>query len=91
MFLVERGNGTADALEELVRTARDKVGVMPRPKPNEAIADQKLKLSPESSAAKLRRVPEADPDSRPSMNQMSDAERELLKAALEDEENAYLT
>ncbi len=80
VFLVERGNGTADTLEELVRTARDEVGVMPRPKPNEAIADEKLKLSPDSSAATLRSAPEADPVSRPAGNQISDAERELLKA-----------
>ena len=29
VFLVERGNGTADSLEGLLRTARDQVGVMP--------------------------------------------------------------
>ena len=86
VFLVERGNGTADNLEELVRAARDDVGVNPRPATREpAPAPAK-----EASTASARPAPTADAADRPAAerpgaerpgaDQMSDAERELLKA-----------
>jgi len=80
VFLVGRGNGTADALEELVRTARDKVGVMPGLAPRETVADEEPVPSPKPPAATSRSAPKADPTARLAEDQMSDAERELLKA-----------
>ena len=76
VFLVERGNGTADTLEELVRTARDKVGVMPSPASRETVAIEEPVLSATTSQS----APKADAEARSAGNQMSDAERELLKA-----------
>ena len=76
VFLVERGNGTADTLEELVRTARDKVGVMPRPASRETVANEE----PAPLAAASQSALKADAEARSTGDQMSDAERELLKA-----------
>lgn len=76
VFLVERGNGTADTLEELVRTARDKVGVMPSPASRETVTMEE----PVPSATTSQSAPKADAEARSAGNQMSDAERELLKA-----------
>ena len=80
VFLVDRGNGTADTLEELVRTARDKLGVMRRPAPRETAADEKSAQSTEQPAATARSAPKTDAADRSAGDQMSDAERELLKA-----------
>ena len=92
VFLVDRGNGTADTLEELVRTARDKLGVMPRPASSETAADEKSAQSREPSAdeksAQSLKPPAATSRSAPKTgaadwsagDQMSEAERELLKA-----------
>ena len=80
VFLVERGNGTADTLEELVRTARDKVGVMPGLAPSETVIDEEPVPSPKPLTATSRSAPKADIETRPAEDQMSDAERELLRA-----------
>jgi len=80
VFLNERGNGTADALEELVRTARDKVGVMPGLAPRETAADEEPVSSPKPPTATSRGALKADTAVRLAEDQMSDAERELLKA-----------
>jgi len=58
VFLVERGNGTADRLEELVRAA----------------------APAEDAAPRVRAAPSATPEDRPAPDQISDAEKELLKA-----------
>ncbi len=76
VFLVERGNGTADSLEELVRTARDKVGVMPRPASRETVINDE----PVPSATTSQSTQKADAEARSAGDQMSDAERELLRA-----------
>ena len=76
VFLVERGNGTADTLEELVRTARDKVGVMLRPASRETVINEE----PAPLAATSQSALKADAEARSAEDQMSDAERELLKA-----------
>ena len=80
VFLVDRGNGTADTLEELVRTVRDKLGVMPRPAPRETLADEQPVPSSESTTSTSRNAPKADLAAQPADDKMSDAERELLKA-----------
>ena len=80
VFLVERGNGTADSLEELVRTARDKVGVMPGLASRETDTDEESVPSPKPPAATSRSAPKADTTARLAEDQMSDAERELLRA-----------
>jgi hypothetical protein len=80
VFLVDRGNGTADTLEELVRTVRDKLGVLPGPAPRETAADEKSAQSSEPPAATSRPAPKTDAADRSAGGQMSDAERELLRA-----------
>ena len=80
VFLVDRGNGTADSLVELVRTARDKVGVMPRPTPSETTADEIAAPSPKATQETPRQALTADAAERPAGEQMSDAEWQLLKA-----------
>lgn len=73
VFLVERGNGTADTLEELVRRTRDDADVNPPPAPASRPA-------PSAPAPTPRPAPKTDAADRPAADQMSDAERELLKA-----------
>ena len=80
VFLVERGNGTADALEELVRTARDKVGVMPGPASRDTLTDEEPVRSRESLASTSQSAPKAGAEALSNGDQMSDAERELLRA-----------
>ena len=80
VFLVERGNGTADALEELVRTARDKVGVMPGPASPDTLTDEEPMRSRESLASTSQSAPKAGAEALSNGDQMSDAERELLRA-----------
>ena len=80
VFLVDRGNGTADTLEELVRTARDKLGVMPRPASSETAADEKSAQSLKPPAATSRSAPKTGAADWSAGDQMSEAERELLKA-----------
>ena len=80
VFLVERGNGTADALEELVRTARDKVGVMPGTASRDTLTDEEPMRSRESLASTSQSAPKAGAEALSNGDQMSDAERELLRA-----------
>ena len=80
VFLVERGDGTADTLEELVRTARDKVGVMPHPGPRVAATDEKSASLSKPPATTPTSAPMTETAGQPVGDQMSDAERELLKA-----------
>ena len=80
VFLVERGNGTADALEELVRTARDKVGVMPGTASRDTLTDEEPMRSRESLASTSQSAPKAGAEALSNGGQMSDAERELLRA-----------
>jgi len=81
-FLADRGGSTADRLEELVREARDGLGVVPKP--------------PSSSVAQTRKAPGVEPrgfdgpeqdrgalrdqDKGDGIEPRSDAERELLRA-----------
>ena len=80
VFLVERGNGTADALEELVRTARDKVGVVPGPASRDTLTDEEPVRSREALASTSQSAPKAGAEALSNGDQMSDAERELLRA-----------
>ena len=85
VFLVERGNGTADALEELVRSARDDLGVVPRPATAKAAPEAAPTPPAEPTDAPRpeappRSAPRANAAERPAPDKMSDAERELLKA-----------
>lgn len=85
VFLVERGNGTADALEEMVRTARDDMGVVPRPaaavpQPEPVAAETEAPARAPADAPARRSAPRADSADRPAPDRMSEAERELLKA-----------
>ena len=82
VFLVERGNGTADTLEELVRTARDKVGVMPahisgeqatEPLEPKDTPDLSSSLGPSSSTNAIATDSVGD-------DTTSEAERELIRA-----------
>jgi len=76
-FLADRGSSTADRLEELVREARDGLGVVPKP--------------PNASNAEPRPAPKVRPSNPESQDKgkikgedgiepRSEAERELLKA-----------
>jgi len=86
VFLVERGNGTADMLEGLVRTARDDVGVVPRPQNTQtpsAVSETARNTDTAAEAMERtapRNAPRAAAADRPAPDQISDAERELLKA-----------
>lgn len=77
VFLVERGNGTADTLESLVRTARDDLGAVPRPSVMEP-APQPAAKAADRKDAPVRSAPKPVRDE--AAESMSDAERELLKA-----------
>ena len=83
VFLMERGNGAADRLEALVRSARDDVVVSPqpaRPAPEATDGARPAADAPKTGAAETRAAPRADRDQRPAPDTPSDAERELLKA-----------
>jgi ABC-type transporter Mla subunit MlaD len=77
-FLADRGGSTADRLEELVREARDGLGVVPKP------------ASATSAAGQPRKAPEIAPkrdvkddgkrEGNSGIEPRSDAERELLRA-----------
>lgn len=76
-FLVERGGSAADRLEELVREARDGLGVVPSP----------ASSRPAVSAGKVGIETRSDEEARRSENEnnrgtepRSEAERELLRA-----------
>ncbi len=83
VFLVDRGNGTADRMEDLVRAARDDLGISPKPSntPSPGAA-----APPSSQSPAVRKAPsplsETEDGPRPGADesQVSAAERELLKA-----------
>ena len=82
VFLVDRGNSTADTLEGLLRSTRDDVGIMPRT----SVEDAAHELPKNTKAPKVG--PELDPRIDLNSNRSdlamddttSDAERELLRA-----------
>ena len=76
VFLMERGNAAADRLEGVVRDARDKAGGAPVAAGPEAPAAN----AKPAAAPKPREAPVANPAERPAPDDVSDAERELLKA-----------
>jgi len=78
VFLMERGNAAADRLEGVVRDARDKTGAAPAP--TEAAGDASAARSKPAAPPKRREAPVADPAERPAPDDVTDAERELLKA-----------
>jgi len=80
VFLMERGNAAADRLEGVVRDARDKTGPVPASAPAPAAGDIPAASAKPTAAPKPREAPVADPAERPAPDDVSDAERELLKA-----------
>ena len=78
IFLVERGNNTADSLEKLVRATRDNVGITTRPSSDEGAIERKKAPDPPT----VMRPSGGDIDvSEPlTKDMMSDAERQLMKA-----------
>ncbi len=78
-FLTDRGGSAADRLEELVREARDDLGVVPKPSRNTAgaaPATPNPAPNPAPSAPPLTATEPAAPDPEA----RSEAERELLRA-----------
>ncbi|MBO6521457.1 MAG: hypothetical protein JJ900_11135 [Rhodospirillales bacterium] len=77
-FLADRGGSTADRLEELVREARDGLGVVPKP------------ASANIAQSQPRKAPKVEPRDEPAdvaqkdgdggIEPRSEAERELLRA-----------
>lgn len=77
-FLADRGSSTADRLEELVREARDGLGVVPKPASTSA-GTQKPRKAP--TVETRHAEPQGKRDSESSgIEPRSDAERELLRA-----------
>jgi len=76
-FLADRGGSTADRLEELVREARDGLGVVPKP-PGASTAEPRPAPKVELSRAEPRRKKSIEGDD--GVEPRSEAERELLKA-----------
>ena len=78
IFLVERGNNTADSLEKLVRAARDNVDVTTRLSSDEGAIEAKKSPAP----TKLMRPSGGSIDASEPLTKdmMSDAERQLMKA-----------
>ena len=78
IFLVERGNNTADRLESLVRTARDNVGIRSGPSGDQGIVEsKKAQGSPALVGPSGGSIDTSKP---PAEDMMSDAERQLIKA-----------
>ena len=78
IFLVERGNNTADSLEKLVRAARDNVGVTALPSSDEGAMENKK--TPEPSTVMRPSGRSIDASEPLTKDMMSDAERQLMKA-----------
>jgi hypothetical protein len=78
VFLMERGNAAADRLEGVVRDSRDKTGAAPAPAATGG--DAPAVSAKPAAPPKPRGAPIADPAERPAPDDVSDAERELLKA-----------
>lgn len=73
-FLADRGSSAADRLEDLVREARDELGVVPKPQRTSGI-DPRPAPEPEPEQKPLRATKDDDGD-----DARSEAERELLRA-----------
>ncbi len=73
-FLADRGGSAADRLEEMVRLARDDMGVTPKPSATPATGPGTAPLR----ATSLADTPPADEAER--LSAKSEAERELLRA-----------
>jgi hypothetical protein len=86
VFLVKRGNDTADALEVLVRSSRDDTAVAPRAAKASPSTDtrevigKKPPVEQKPDAPLQRRAPRVNQTERPDSDEISDAELELLKA-----------
>lgn len=84
VFLMDRGNATADRLEGVVREARDQDGTTARPaaRPAQPAAGQAAPAAkPKPAPSQKPREPlSASPADRIDVGGVSDAERELLKA-----------
>lgn len=76
VFLVERGGTTADRLEQLVRQARDDIGVVPQPRPAEASAASVRPVGIETREDEKAAAAVDEDDNEP----RSEAERALLRA-----------
>ena len=79
VFLVERGNSAADRLENLVRSARDQdqhTGTIPEP----TTADPNGGPFPNTIGVQPRGGVEADSEDRKMADEVSSAERALLRA-----------
>lgn len=77
-FLADRGSSTADRLEELVREARDGLGVVPKPASTNVTPVQPRKapkVEPRGEVAE-----ENGRDAEGGIEPRSEAERELLRA-----------
>jgi len=83
VILVDRGNGTADRMEDLVRAARDDLGISQK-SGNTAVAGSAAPSSSKSPVARKtpKPLPESEDEPKPGSDgsQVSAAERELLKA-----------
>ena len=77
-FLADRGGSTADRLEELVREARDGLGVVPKPASTSA-GTQKQRKAPAVESRHAESQGKRDSESG-GIEPRSDAERELLRA-----------
>lgn len=77
VFLVERGGTTADQLEQLVRQARDDIGVVPRPRPADAPAASARPVGIETRDEEKAAGGAAEEDGE---EPRSEAERALLRA-----------
>ena len=86
-FLTDRGGSTADRLEELVREARDGLGVAPKPSRSGTVEPRKSQtveplgtqtVEPRGETVKARPVPPATNEG--GIEPRSEAERELLRA-----------
>lgn len=75
-FLVERGSSSADRLEELVRDARDGLGVVPQPA--RGTVSPAARVGIETRDEEEARM--ADEGERGGIEPRSEAERELLRA-----------
>ncbi len=79
VFLTERGNSAADRLESVVRSSRDqdlKAGTMP----GSTTADPIDGAAQNSTSAQPRGAMEASPPDREMVDEVSSAERALLRA-----------
>ncbi|WNJ99073.1 DUF6468 domain-containing protein [Thalassospiraceae bacterium LMO-JJ14] len=77
-FLADRGGSTADRLEDLVREARDGLGVVPKP-PSTSVNGAQPRKAPEVEPREAE-APQTGRGSSTGIEPRSEAERELLRA-----------